>query len=67
MGSPGISVVKNLAANAGPKRMRVLSFVLEDPQRRNWHPLQYSYLGNPMDRVVWQAIVHGVTKESDTT
>ena len=24
------------------------------------NPLQYSYLENPMDRGVWQAIVHGV-------
>ena len=26
------------------------------------NPLQYSCLGNPMDRGVWQALVHGVTK-----
>ena len=26
-----------------------------------------SSLGNPMDRGVWQTIVHGVTKESDMT
>ena len=26
------------------------------------NPLQYSCLGNPMDREAWQAIVHGVTK-----
>ena len=25
-------------------------------------PLQYSGLGNPMDRVAWQATVHGVTR-----
>ena len=25
-------------------------------------PLQYSCLENPMDRVAWQAIDHGVTK-----
>ena len=31
------------------------------------NPLQYSCLGNPMDRGDWQAIVHGVTKELDTT
>ena len=24
--------------------------------------LQYSYLENPMDRGVWQAMVHGVTR-----
>ena len=33
----------------------------------NGNPLQYFYLGNPMDRGVWWATVHGVTKESDTT
>ena len=35
--------------------------------RRKWQPLQYSYQENPMDRGTWQAIVHGVTKESDKT
>ena len=29
--------------------------------------LQYSCLGNPMDRRQWWAIVHGVTRESDMT
>ena len=28
----------------------------------NGYPLQYSYLENSMDRGVWQATVHGVTK-----
>ena len=28
----------------------------------NGNPLQYSRLENPMDRGVWQTIVHGVTK-----
>ena len=28
----------------------------------NGNPFQYSCLGNPMDRGVWQATVHGVTK-----
>jgi len=28
----------------------------------NGNPLQYSCLGNPMDRGAWQAIVHGVSK-----
>ena len=32
-----------------------------------WYPLQYSYLGNPMDRGAWRATVHGVAKEPDTT
>ena len=29
--------------------------------------LQYSCLGNPMDRGAWQATVREVTKESDMT
>ena len=36
------------------------------PWRRKWQ-LQYSYLGNPMDRGAWWATDRGVTKESDTT
>ena len=32
----------------------------------NGDPLQYSCLGNPMDRGAWQVIVHGVAEESDT-
>ena len=33
----------------------------------NDNPLQYSCLENPMDRGAWQAVVHWVTKELDTT
>ena len=33
----------------------------------NGHPLQYSYLENPMERGAWWATVHGVTKELDMT
>ena len=36
------------------------------PKRREWHPLQYSCLVNPMDRGAWWATVHGNHKESDT-
>jgi len=32
------------------------------PGERNGNLLQYSYLGNPMDRGAWRAIVHGVAK-----
>ena len=35
------------------------------PGEGNGNPLQHSCLGNPMDRGTWQAIVHGITKESD--
>ena len=37
------------------------------PGEGNGNPLQYSCLGNPMDREAWQAAVCGVIKESDTT
>ena len=30
--------------------------------RRQWHPLQYSCLENPMDGGAWWATVHGVAK-----
>ena len=33
----------------------------------NGNPLQYSCLGNPMDRGAWCATVHGFAKESGMT
>ena len=33
----------------------------------NANPLQYCFLGNPMDRETWWAKLHGVTWELDTT
>ena len=35
------------------------------PGEGNGIPLQYSCLGNPMDRGAWRATVHGVTTESE--
>ena len=32
------------------------------PGEGNGNPLQYSCLGNPMDRGTWWATVHGVSK-----
>ena len=32
------------------------------PEEGNGNPLQYSCLGNPMDRGAWWATVHGVVK-----
>ena len=37
------------------------------PGGGNGNPLQYSCLGNPVDRGAWRAIVHGVAEESDMT
>ena len=59
---PGDTVVKNLPANAGDtKDVQFLSRG-RSPGEENENPLQYSYLGNPMDRGAWWATVHGVTK-----
>jgi len=32
------------------------------PEEGNGNPLQYSCLGNPMDRGVWWATVHGIAR-----
>ena len=37
------------------------------PEEGNGNPLQYSCLGNPVDRGAWWATVHGGRKESDMT
>jgi len=37
-------------------------WVMKIPGERNGNPLQYSFLGNPMDRGAWWAIAHGVSK-----
>ena len=38
------------------------------PEEENGNfPLQYSCLGNPINRGAWQATVHKVAKESDRT
>ena len=58
-------MVKNSPANAID-----VSLIPESgrsPGEENGSPLQYSFLGNSMDRGAWQATVHGVSKESDTT
>ena len=61
--SPCGSNGKELARSAGDSRD--LSSVPESgkfPGEGNGNPLQYSCLRNPMDRGVWWAIVHRVTK-----
>ena len=58
-------MVKNLPANA--EDTGSISGLGRSPGERNGNPLQYSCLGNPMEREAWRATVHGVTKESDIT
>ena len=65
MGFPDGSVVENLPANAGDEGSVPGSG--RSPGEGNGNSLQYSCLENPMDRGAWQATVHGVTEEMDTT
>ena len=60
MDLPDGSAVKNLPANAGDKGSIPGSG--RSPGEGNGNPLQYSCLGNPMDRGTLWARVHGVPK-----
>ena len=64
-GFPSGSVVKNPPANAG--NVSSIPGLGRSPGGGNGNQLQYSCLGNPMDRGAWRAAVRGVAKESDTT
>ena len=59
-GFPGGSVIKNPPANAGDMDLTPGPGI--PPGEGNGNPLQYSCLENPMDRAVWRATVHGITK-----
>ena len=43
-------------------KMGQIYLCLDTSRRRQWQPLQYSCVENPMDGGAWQAAVHGVTK-----
>ena len=61
-------MVKNLPANAGGIRdAGLIPRSGRSPGGGHVNPLQYSCLGNPMDKGAWWATVHGVTKELDMT
>ena len=63
--APGGSVVKNSPAK---QETWVRSLGQEDPLKKEMATLlQYSCLGNPMERGAWCAIVYGVAKELDVT
>ena len=62
---PGGTVVKNPPADAGDTGP--IPGLERSPGEGNGKPLQYTCVGNPMDRGDCQAAVHGVAKESNTT
>ena len=53
-------MVKNSLANVGD--VSSVPGSGSSPEEGNGNPLQYSCLGNPLDRGAWWATVHGVTK-----
>ena len=54
-------MVKNPPANAGDTGL--IPELGRSPGEGNGNPLQYSFLGNSMDRGAWRATDHGVTKD----
>ena len=58
-----VLVVKNMSARAGDIRdMGLFPGWERSPGGRHGNLFQYSCLENPMDREVWRAAVHRVTK-----
>ena len=56
-------MVKNPAANAGDAgHAGSVSELRRSPGEGKGNPLQYSYLGNPMERGAWRTTVYGVTE-----
>ena len=53
-------MVKNSPANAGD--VGLIPGLGRSPGKGNGYPLQYSCLGNPIDRRVWWIIVQGAAK-----
>ena len=60
MGFAGGSKGKESACSAGDPGS--IPWLGRSPGEGNGNPLQYSCLGNSMDRGAWQAMVHGVAK-----
>ena len=55
--------VKNPPANAGDIRdVGSIPRLGRSPGEGNSNPVQYSCLGNPMDRGAWWSPVHGIAK-----
>ena len=59
-GFPGSSAVKNPPAYTGDANL--ITGLGRSPREGNGNPLQYSCLGNPINREAWWATVHGVAK-----
>ena len=60
LGFPGGSDGKESACNVGD--LGLTPGLGRSPGEGHGNPLQYSCLGNPLDRGAWWATVHGVPK-----
>ena len=60
LGFPGGSAGKESTCNVGG--LTLIPGLGQSPGEGNGNPLQYSCLGNPMDRGADKTIVHGVAK-----
>ena len=68
LGFPCGSVVKNLPANSGATGdVGSIPGLGRSSREGHGNLLQYSCLENPMDRGVWPATVHGISKKSEMT
>ena len=62
-GFPGGAVVKNPLVHAGDTRHEgSIPGSRRSPGEGHGNPLQYSCLGNPMDRGGWRATAHGTAE-----
>ena len=61
---PGCSDGEEYTCNAGDRVRSLAGWGVggRSPGEGNGYPLQYSCLGNPIDREAWLAIVYGVAK-----
>ena len=58
-------VMQESACNTGD--LVLITGLGRSPWEGNGNPLQYSCLGNSMDKAVWRGTVHGVEKQWDMT
>ena len=68
MGFPGGTVVKNPPANAGDKKDAgsIPGLGRSPGGGGNGNPLQYSCLGNPIDKGAWRATLHADSESGKT-
>ena len=62
--SSGASLVAQMVKNPPAMQETTVSIpgLGRSPEEGNGYPLQYSCMGNPMDRGAWRATVHSVAK-----